>query len=101
MIVAMDIASSPVTSRGPSREPIPDRRPGPPRDRSIRRRRTVHDGDAARSGARFAGGGATMDSVFSKLGLTAPFAHAVEKMGYTEPTPIQCRPSRWCSRAAT
>ena len=30
-----------------------------------------------------------MDSVFSKLGLTAPFAHAVEKMGYTEPTPIQ------------
>jgi len=30
-----------------------------------------------------------MNSVFSKLGLTDPMAYAVEKMGYTEPTPIQ------------
>jgi ATP-dependent RNA helicase RhlE len=30
-----------------------------------------------------------MDTAFSKLGLADPFAHAVEKMGYTEPTPIQ------------
>jgi ATP-dependent RNA helicase RhlE len=30
-----------------------------------------------------------MNSVFSKLGLTDAMAYAVEKMGYTEPTPIQ------------
>lgn len=30
-----------------------------------------------------------MDTAFTKLGLADRFAHAVEKMGYTEPTPIQ------------
>ncbi len=30
-----------------------------------------------------------MNSLFSKLGLSDAMAHAVEKMGYTEPTPIQ------------
>jgi len=30
-----------------------------------------------------------IETVFTKLGLTAPFAHAVQKMDYTEPTPIQ------------
>jgi ATP-dependent RNA helicase RhlE len=30
-----------------------------------------------------------MNSVFTKLGLADPLAYAAEKMGYTEPTPIQ------------
>ncbi len=30
-----------------------------------------------------------IESAFTKLGLTAAFAHAVQQMGYTEPTPIQ------------
>jgi ATP-dependent RNA helicase RhlE len=30
-----------------------------------------------------------MNNLFSKLGLTDAMAYAVEKMGYTEPTPIQ------------
>ena len=30
-----------------------------------------------------------MDTVFTKLGLTDAFAYAVQKMGYTEPTPVQ------------